>query len=288
MKISLRSAFAHSTGFGMKTLARKLGFGFAVFMIVSPAILVFLWMLSLSLKNELDNTSYPPVFWPSEPAWYNYVTIFEQNPFLLYTWNSLIVSGSSTLLALIVGVPAGYGLAKARAEGWGLVVLISRITPGLSYLIPLFILFRALGLTGTLYPMIIIHLVISVPIVVWVMLGFFESLPHELEEAALIDGANLWQAFYKVALPLSRPGIVVGAILSFIFSWNNFVFGVVLAGRETRTLPVAVYNSLSFEQLSWGPLAASALMVTLPVLLLTVFIQKEIVTGLTAGGVKGG
>lgn len=288
MKISLRSAFGHSTGFGMKTLARKLGFGFAVFMIVSPAILVFLWMLSLSLKNELDNTSYPPVFWPSEPAWYNYVTIFEQNPFLLYTWNSLIVSGSSTLLALIVGVPAGYGLAKARAEGWGLVVLISRITPGLSYLIPLFILFRALGLTGTLYPMIIIHLVISVPIVVWVMLGFFESLPHELEEAALIDGANLWQAFYKVALPLSRPGIVVGAILSFIFSWNNFVFGVVLAGRETRTLPVAVYNSLSFEQLSWGPLAASALMVTLPVLLLTVFIQKEIVTGLTAGGVKGG
>ncbi len=288
MKISLRSAFGHSTAFGMKTLARKLGFGFAVFMIVSPAILVFLWMLSLSLKNELDNTSYPPVFWPSEPAWYNYVTIFEQNPFLLYTWNSLIVSGSSTLLALIVGVPAGYGLAKARAEGWGLVVLISRITPGLSYLIPLFILFRALGLTGTLYPMIIIHLVISVPIVVWVMLGFFESLPHELEEAALIDGANLWQAFYKVALPLSRPGIVVGAILSFIFSWNNFVFGVVLAGRETRTLPVAVYNSLSFEQLSWGPLAASALMVTLPVLLLTVFIQKEIVTGLTAGGVKGG
>ena len=288
MKISLRSAFTHSPALGLKTLARKVGFGIAVFLIVSPAILVFLWMLSLSLKNELDNTAYPPVFWPSEPAWYNYVTIFEQNPFLLYTWNSIIVSGVSTLLALIVGVPAGYGLAKARAEGWGLIVLISRITPGLSYLIPLFILFRALGLTGTLYPMIIIHLVISVPIVVWVMLGFFESLPHELEEAALIDGANLWQAFYKVALPLSRPGIVVGAILSFIFSWNNFVFGVVLAGRETRTLPVAVYNSLSFEQLSWGPLAASALMVTLPVLLLTVFIQKEIVTGLTAGGVKGG
>ena len=288
MKISLRSAFAHSPALGLKTLARKVGFGIAVFLIVSPAILVFLWMLSLSLKNEIDNTSYPPVFWPAEPAWQNYVTIFEQNPFLLYTWNSIIVSGVSTLLALIVGVPAGYGLAKARAEGWGLIVLISRITPGLSYLIPLFILFRALGLTGTLYPLIIIHLVISVPIVVWVMLGFFESLPHELEEAALIDGANLWQAFYKVALPLSRPGIVVGAILSFIFSWNNFVFGVVLAGRETRTLPVAVYNSLSFEQLSWGPLAASALMVTLPVLLLTVFIQKEIVTGLTAGGVKGG
>ena len=162
------------------------------------------------------------------------------------------------------------------------------MTPGLSYLIPLFIMFRALGLTGTLYPLIIIHLVISVPIIVWVMLGFFESLPHELEEAALIDGATLWQAFCKVALPLARPGIVVGAILSFIFSWNNFIFGVVLAGRETRTLPVAVYNSLSFEQLSWGPLAAAALVVTLPVLVLTVFVQREIVAGLAAGAVKGG
>ncbi len=109
-----------------------------------------------------------------------------------------------------------------------------------------------------------------------------------IEEAALIDGADLWRAFVWVALPLARPGIVVSAILSFIFSWNNFVFGVVLAGRETRTLPVAVYNSLSFEQLSWGPLAAAALVVTLPVLILTVIIQKQIVGGLAAGAVKGG
>ena len=120
------------------------------------------------------------------------------------------------------------------------------------------------------------------------MMGFYEALPHELEEAALIDGASLWQAFFWVALPLGRPGIVVSAILSFIFSWNNFIFGVVLAGRETRTLPVAVYNSLSYEQLSWGPLAAAALVVTLPVLILTVFVQKEIVGGLAAGAVKGG
>jgi multiple sugar transport system permease protein len=190
--------------------------------------------------------------------------------------------------ALIVCVPAGYGLSRARAHGLSLLVLLSRITPGLSYLVPLFILFRALGLTGTLYPLIIIHLVISVPIVVWVMMSYFDSLPAELEEAALIDGANLWQAFTRVMLPLARPGIVVGAILSFIFSWNNFIFGVVLAGRETRTLPVAVYNSLSYEQLSWGPLAAAALVVTLPVLVLTIFVQKEIVSGLAAGAVKGG
>ncbi len=144
------------------------------------------------------------------------------------------------------------------------------------------------GLTGTLTPILITHLVITVPIVVWIMIGFFEGLPAELEEAALVDGATIWQAFRHVALPLARPGITVATILSFIFSWNNFIFGVVLAGRHTRTLPVAVYNVLTFEQISWGPLAAAALLVTAPVLLLTLLMQKEIVAGLTAGGVKGG
>ncbi|MGH6912495.1 MAG: carbohydrate ABC transporter permease [Geminicoccales bacterium] len=287
MTPSLRRAFAESPAFGLKVLARKVGFALAVLVIVSPAVLVFLWMLSLSLKNEIENTAYPPVLIPAEWAWRNYALVFEQNPFLLYTWNSIIVSGVSTLVALLLGVPAGYGLAKARASGIAVLILISRMTPGLSYLIPLFILFRLIGLTGTLYPVIITHLVITLPIVVWVMMSFYESLPRELEEAALIDGASLWGAFRKVALPLSRPGITVAAILSFIFSWNNFIFGVVLAGRETRTLPVAVYNALSFEQVSWGPLAAAALIVTLPVLVLTIFVQREIVAGLAAGGVKG-
>jgi multiple sugar transport system permease protein len=285
---SIRGAFSVSTGRGVEVLLRKLGFAFAVFVIVSPAVLVFLWMLSLALKNEVENTAYPPVFIPSSITFENFRAVFEQSPFGLYTLNSIIVSGTATLLALLVGVPAGYGIAKARASGVAVLILIARMTPGLSYLIPLFILFRVLGLTGTLTPIIITHLVITVPIVVWVMIGFFENLPRELEEAALIDGASIWQAFWMIALPLARPGMVVASILSFIFSWNNFIFGVVLAGRETRTLPVAVYNVLTFEQISWGPLAAAALVVTLPVLILTIVIQKQIVGGLAAGAVKGG
>ena len=274
--------------YGFKRLVNRVGFAFAVFVIVSPAILVFLWMLSLSFKPEIENIAYPPIFIPEHPTLANFARVFEASPFAHYLVNSLIVTGSATLLAIAVGVPAGYGIAKAKAYRLAVLVLIARITPNLSYLIPLFIMFQLLGLTGTLWPLVITHLVITVPIVVWVMIGFFETLHPDLEEAALIDGATLWQAFRYIALPLSRPGIVVAAILAFIFSWNNFIFGVVLAGRETRTLPVAVYNVLTFEQISWGPLAAAALLVTLPVLIHTVVIQREIVGGLAAGGVKGG
>ena len=265
----------------------RLGFGFAVLVLVSPAVLVFLWMLSLSLKTELDNTAWPPVFVPAPPTLDNYREVFARNDFLLYAWNSVVVSVSATLLALAVGVPAGYGIAKMQAMRAAALILVARITPGLSYLIPLFLLFQWLELTGTLFPIVVTHLVITVPIVVWVMISFFEGLPGELEEAALVDGATIWQAFRHVALPLARPGITVATILAFIFSWNNFVFAMVLAGRETRTLPVAVNNMLTFEQISWGPLSAAALLVTLPVLLLTLLAQKQIVAGLTAGGVKG-
>lgn len=272
----------------IRYIAGRVGLYFSVIMLVSPAILFFLWTLSLAFKNELDNTAYPPVFIPNPPTLDNFMDVFAKNDFLTYTINSVIVSFSATGLALLLGVPAGYGIAKAKATKAAMLILIARITPGLSYLIPLFLLFQWFGLLGTLMPLVITHLVITVPIVVWVMIGFFEGLPPELEEAALVDGATIWQAFRHVAMPLARPGITVAMILAFIFSWNNFIFGVVLAGRSTRTLPVAVYNVLTFEQISWGPLAAAALVVTAPVLLLTLLMQKEIVAGLTAGGVKGG
>jgi multiple sugar transport system permease protein len=260
-----------------RLLLDRAGLFVAVVFVVSPALLVLLWMLSLALKSELENSAYPPVFVPAEFSLQNFTDVIGKSTFFRYLYNSIIVSGLSTLIGLMLGVPAGYGIARAKAN-----------KPGLSYLIPLFILFRYLDLIGTLIPMVLIHLVITLPITIWVMIGFFETLPQDLEEAATIDGCGPWQAFWHIALPLSRPGIMVATILSFIFSWNNFVFGVVLTGRETRTLPVAVYNSMSFEQISWGPLAASALIVTLPVLILTIAVQKEIVHGLTAGGLKGG
>lgn len=271
----------------LEKILRRLALYFAVFVVVSPAVFVFLWMLSLSLKYEIDNIAYPPIFIPNPPTFDNYEKIFRESNYVLYTTNSVVVSGAATLIALLVGVPAGYGIAKGKRQGLGMLIMVARITPGLSYLIPLFMLFRLIGISGSLLALTISHLVLTIPMVVWVMISFFEDMHPELEEAALTDGCNIWQAIYRVAMPIARPGIAVAAILAFIQSWNNFLFGVVIAGRETRTLPVAVFNAMTFEQLSWGPVAAAALVVTLPSLLLTIFVQRDIVTGLAAGSVKG-
>jgi multiple sugar transport system permease protein len=266
----------------------QIGLCFAVLTLVSPALFVFLWMLSLSLKTDIDNMAFPPVFIPHPPTLANFALVFRTSDFFLDLRNSVVTTFSAVGLGLLVGVPAGYGLAKARATKSMALILIARMTPALSYLIPLYLLYRTLHMLGTLWPLVLTNLVLTVPIVVWVMVGFFEGLPAALEEAALVDGANLWQAFRLIAVPLAWPGVMVALILSFILSWNNFVFGVVLGGRTTTTLPVAVYNVMSFSQVSWGHLAAVALLVTAPVLLVTLVMQKQIVAGLTAGGVKGG
>ena len=284
----MASQSMHGAAIGRKPVRTWIALGLSVLLLVSPAVLVFLWMLSLSLKTEIDNIAFPPVFIPDPPTLANYVEVFEKNRILLYFWNSVLVTGGAVLVGLVVGVPAGYGIARAKAGKAAILILIARMTPALSYLIPLFLLFQVIGLVGTIWALIITHLVITIPIIVWIMIGYFENVPMELEDASRIDGATTWQAFRHVALPLAKPGIVVGGILAFIFSWNNFIFSVVLGGKASRTLPSAVYNSLTFEQISWGPLAAAALLVTLPVLLLTVLAQREIVAGLSAGGLKDG
>jgi multiple sugar transport system permease protein len=284
---AVRVPTTRATTIRWNKVLRTLGFYAALLLLLSPVLFVFYWMISLALKPDVENVTYPPVFIPEHPTFDNFVQVFQKNPFGLYTLNSFVVAAASTAISLALGVPAAYGIIKGNWRAPALFVLIARMTPALSYLIPWFILFRFLELNNTLLALIITHLVIGLPLTVWVMMGFFEGLHPEIEEAARVDGCSVWQVFQLVSLPLARPGIVVAAILSFIFSWNNFIFAVVLAGRETRTLPVAVFSVLTFEQLAWGNLAAAALIVTVPVLLITIFVQRQIVVGMTAGAVKG-
>jgi multiple sugar transport system permease protein len=271
----------------LRKLVSKVAFGALILLLMALTLFVFFWMVSMSLKNPLDNASYPPVFWPRELQFDNYVEVFRKNPFGRYALNSVIVAVGSTGLSLLLGAPAAYGVAKWKHHRVALAVLVARLVPGLSFLIPWFILFRNLGMSDSHLTLILTHMVVGMPLVVWIMIGFFEDLPPEIDDAARVDGCSPFGSFSRIALPLALPGLVVSGILAFIASWNNFMFSVVLGGPYTRTLPVAVFNMMSYEQTNWGPLAAAALIVTLPVLVLAMFTQRYIVAGLAAGGVKG-
>lgn len=265
----------------------RLLFGLFVVLLLLPTLFFFFWMISLSVKPDADNLAYPPVFIPSGVTANNYRSVFENSPFARYALNSLIVAVGSTGLALLLGVPAAYGIARSARYGTALFILVARMTPALSYLIPWFILFQRLGLANTYLALILTHLIIGLPLIIWIMVGFFEDVHRDLEDAAVIDGCSRFGSFLRVAMPLTRPGIAVSGILAFIFSWNNFIFAVVLAGPRLQTLPVAIFNVLTFEQINWGPLAAAALLVTAPVLVLAMMVQRHIITGLAAGGLKG-
>jgi multiple sugar transport system permease protein len=270
-----------------RKLVTRLLFGLFVFLLMLPTLFFFFWMISLSLKPDADNLAYPPVFIPSGLTAKNYLSVFEGSPFARYALNSLVVAVGATGLSLLLGVPAAYGIARSARYGAALFILVARMTPALSYLIPWFILFQSLGLANTYQALILTHLIIGLPLIIWIMIGFFEDVHRDLEDAAVIDGCTRFGSFLRVSMPLARPGIAVAGILAFIFSWNNFIFAVVLAGPRLQTLPVAIFNVLTFEQINWGPLAAAALLVTAPVLVLAMMVQRHIITGLAAGGLKG-
>jgi multiple sugar transport system permease protein len=270
-----------------RALARTAGFYGLVILVMLPTVFVFYWMITLSLKPQVEAAGFPPSFFRFTVTFKGYVEVFAKHPFLLYIWNSLVVATGTTLLGLIVGLPAAYSIAQWKQQKLALTILVARIIPGISYLIPWYILFRNLKMVDTYTALILTHLVVGLPITIWVMIGFFEDIPPDLREAALIDGCTDYGAFWRVALPLVKPGVVATAILAFIFSWNNFLFSVILAGRNTRTLPIAVFNMIGYEEINWGPLAAAATLITLPVIILTLIIQRHIVTGLTFGAVKG-
>lgn len=269
-----------------RAFAKTAGFYGLVIVVMLPTAFVFYWMITLSLKPQVEAAAFPPSFFHFTVTFKGYVEVFAKHPFLLYIWNSLVVAAGTTLLGLIVGLPAAYSIAQWKQQRLALTILVARIIPGISYLIPWYILFRNLRMVDTYTALILTHLVVGLPITIWVMIGFFEDIPPDLREAALIDGCTDYGAFWRVAIPLVKPGVVATAILAFIFSWNNFLFSVILAGRATRTLPIAVFNMISYEEINWGTLAAAATLITLPVLVVALAAQRHIVTGLTFGAVK--
>ena len=268
---------------------RRIAFYALVIVILVPFLFVFYWMIINSFKTLVDAQAWPPKFFGFTPTLDNYRALFQDpsNPFLDFTINSLIIATGATGLGLVLGLPAAYSIARYKQNGLGLAILTARIMPGISFLVPLYIIFSRLGMIDTYASLIISHLIVTMPIIVWLMVGFFEDLPRELEEAARVDGAGIVGTFLRISLPLSKAGIVASAILAFIFSWNNFMFSLVLTSVNTKTLPVAVFNFMGYSSINYGAISAAAALITLPVIVLVLFVQRHIVQGLTAGGIKG-
>lgn len=267
-----------------KTLASVLFYAGAVALSV-PQVFVFVWMVMTGLKTGAQNISYPPEFLFT-PTLENFKAVFQQHNFLYYMFNSLVIAGLSTSISLILGLPAAYSIAKYKQGKVGLVILLARMTPFVSYLLPWYIIFRHLRLIDTYTALTLTHLIITLPMVTWLMVAFFESVPAELEDAAMIDGCSRLQSFVRIVLPLVRNGIATSAIMAFIFSWNQFLFSLILSGPKTKTVPVAVYNFISYGKIDWAGIGAAATLIVLPVSVFAFFVRKTIVQGLTMGALK--
>ncbi len=250
-----------------------------------PPLFVFVWMILTGLKTGVQNISYPPEF-IFTPTLENFKAVFEQYNFLHYLMNSLIIATLATGVSLVLGLPAAYSIAKYRQGKIGLLVLVARMTPFVSYLLPWYIIFRYLHLIDSYTALTVTHLIITMPMVIWLMVSFFENMPHELEDAAMIDGCSRWQSFRLIVLPLMRNGIATSAIMAFIFSWNQFLFSLILSGPKTKTVPVAVYNFISYGKIDWAGIGAAATLIVLPVSIFAFFVRKSIVQGLTMGALK--
>jgi multiple sugar transport system permease protein len=250
-----------------------------------PQVFVFAWMVMTGLKTGVQNIAYPPEF-IFTPTLENYQAVFQQHNFLHYLMNSLVIAGLATGISLLLGLPAAYSIAKYRQGKIGIMILLARMTPFVSYLLPWYIIFRYLKLIDTYTALTLTHLIITLPMVTWLMIAFFESVPADLEDAAMIDGCSRLQSFVIIVLPLVRNGIATSAIMAFIFSWNQFLFSLILSGPKTKTVPVAVYNFISYGKIDWAGIGAAATLIVLPVSVFAFFVRRTIVQGLTMGALK--
>ena len=245
-----------------------------------------LWIFLLAFKPRTEVAALPPkiIFTPTLE---NFIELFSRHDFLLTTINSLIVASGSTVLGLALGIPAAFAISWHKMSWPATITLFARMAPGTLFLLPWLIMFTQLGLVGSHFVLILTHAAITLPIVIWVLLPYFDAVPREIVECAQIDGARQYQCLTLVVIPVVSAGIVVAAILSFVFSWNYFLFALVLSGIRTKTAVVASFNFVGEGVTNWGALMAAAVVIALPPLILTLLIQKRLVGGLASGAVKG-
>jgi multiple sugar transport system permease protein len=250
--------------------------------IMAPVV----WMVLSSFKPSFEVTAYPPTLIFS-PTVENYSELIQTTPFFSYAVNSLIVTIGSAGLGLLFGIPAAFAVSWTRISWPAILTLAARMAPGTLFLLPWYVMFRQVGLIGSYTALILSHAVITLPIVIWVLLPSFDNIPRSVFEAAQVDGCSVTRILWRIALPLVGSGVVVAAILAFVFSWNYFLFALVLSNGDSKTLIAAAFNFVGEGSTQWGVLMAAATLIALPPLVLATLVQRWLVAGLTLGAVKG-
>ena len=250
----------------------------------------FFWILTTSVKANEDYFAYPPVWVPADASLKHYAALFTRSSGARYFTNSLVISTLSMAAALLVSVPTAYSIARWRFGGGflSLLLLVLRMLPAIALIIPLYIMYKLLGLTNSYLGLVIVYTVLYVPFAVWLLVGFLRDFPVEIEEAALIDGCSRLRALVSVVVPIIAPGLAVVALFSFIATWNEFLFAIVLTGIETKTMMVLVTSFTSGgTDMFYGEASASVVLGVLPAFVVAFMLQRYLVKGLALGGTKG-
>ena len=259
------------------------------------ALLPMVWMFLTSIKTQFAALQYPPEWIPKNPTLEEYALLLSPanetgQEFLRYMFNSVWVSLATTVLSVAVAVPAAYAFSRFRFPGRSLLfyaVLLRNMFPAVVFLMPLFIMMRWLGLVNTHGSLILTYLTFGLPLSIWLLKGFFDNIPPQLEQAARIDGATRFQAFFHIVMPLSSPGIIATAIYSFIVAWNEYVYALTFLNDKSRlTLPVGLQRFFAEHTTNWPGLMAASFIMSIPVVVLFLFLQKHFVKALTEGAVK--
>jgi multiple sugar transport system permease protein len=274
------------------TTTRPVGIGtwvrrIILFLFCAWTLFPLYWLINTSLKQPVDVVARPPIF-VFVPTLENYASVIGDPVILGYFWTTLGVSVATTFCAVLIGTPAAYVLARFSFRGStdiGFWILSTRFTPPVAMLIPFFVMFQSLGLLNTHAGLVISHVALNLSLVIWLMRGFFAEIPKELEDAAYIDGASYFRTFLTIILPLSRTGIAAVGVLVFLFTWNEFLFSLILGG-QIPMISVGLYKFIGYQQIEWGRLSATATLMLVPVIVILLVFQRQLVQGLTLGAVK--
>lgn len=254
------------------------------------AMFPIFWMISTSFKIPKQYFSRPPVWIPLNPTLDHYVALFTDLQGSVYFKNSLIIAAGNTLLVLLLSIPTAYAIARHQVGGeqFSFWILSQRMLPPVAAVIPLFLLYVRLRLLDTHLGIILAYCIFNIPFAIWILIGFFEDFPREIQEQALVDGCSELQSLWKIVIPLILPGIIVVALFCFVFSWNELMFVLTFSRTNTKTV-MKLFESLlqSPTSLMFGPAAAAAVLGVVPSFILTLFFQRYLVRGLTMGGIKG-